>query len=404
MSSLICFLFLLPNAQVDVATNDGAKHQGKLLSVSAEVVAIERDGKRVEFARDALARVVFNQGKTSGARGRDLRGIVHLTDGSKLSIKHYTVSKGIAELVLPDGNSARVATGSIDHVKFGEQTSANMEQWLPILAEPKSSDAIVTDRNGELDFLEGALGNISATHFQFRLDGDDHNVRSEKVQGIIYFHAEASAYPAAPCKVKCTNGIEIHAEELMQKENRIVATTANGIELPIATTSVLSIHYTAGNSVYLSDIEPEQIEWKPAIGSDRLRDDIERFFQPHRDQNFLGKQLGLVVDVEEYRIEEFQKGLCIHSQTELTYRLAREYRRFRALAGIDRSMVPNGTVKLTIKSDDNVLFEREITGRSNAIPIDLDVSRARRLRISVGFADDSDNADHLTLANARLAK
>jgi len=107
----------------------------------------------------------------------------------------------------------------------------------------------------------------------------------------------------------------------------------------------------------------------------------------------------LVLDTHSY-----EKGLALHSQTKLSYRLTREFERFAAVAGIDDRYRLDGNVTLTISGDGKQLLSENLAG-SKQVNIDLDLRGVRRLEILVDYGEDKVGyGDYLNLCNARLMK
>ena len=93
-------------------------------------------------------------------------------------------------------------------------------------------------------------------------------------------------------------------------------------------------------------------------------------------------------------------------QTRLRYRVAGEYSRFRALAGIDDAAPRlKTTALLRISGDGRALFEGEFAPGEAPRPIDLDLTGVREFEILVDFGSDQLNiGDFLDLADAKLTK
>jgi hypothetical protein len=102
--------------------------------------------------------------------------------------------------------------------------------------------------------------------------------------------------------------------------------------------------------------------------------------------------------------ESYEKGLALHSRTEIVYRLPEGFRRLQMVAGIDDAVRDGGNVRLTITGDGKQLWDEALSGTDKPLPIDLDVSGVRRLTILVDFGLDLDVADHLLLCDARIVK
>jgi alpha-galactosidase len=98
--------------------------------------------------------------------------------------------------------------------------------------------------------------------------------------------------------------------------------------------------------------------------------------------------------------------LGLFSQTRLRYRIAGEYSRFRAVAGIDDAAPRlNTSALLRISGDGRSLFEAEFAPGEPPRPIDLDLGGVRELEILVDFGADQLNiGDFLDLADAKLTK
>ena len=96
-------------------------------------------------------------------------------------------------------------------------------------------------------------------------------------------------------------------------------------------------------------------------------------------------------------------------KTTLRYRIAGDYTRFQAVAGIDDSVRRGGTstkmCRLIIKGDGKRLFDQRNQNDDAPRPIELDVTGVRDLEILVDFGSDMlDICDHLDLADAKLLK
>jgi hypothetical protein len=157
------------------------------------------------------------------------------------------------------------------------------------------------------------------------------------------------------------------------------------------------IDFSQGKIVFLSDLEPERVEWTPYFGTGKRLESLVSFFAPRQDRSLLAGPM--LLDGKS-----MQKGLAMHSRSLITYRLPDRFSRFQALAGIDDRVRPRGNVRLVIRGDDKVLFDEIVDGTQNAKPVDIDLGHARRLTILVDFGDETDIADHLDLGDARIVK
>ena len=141
----------------------------------------------------------------------------------------------------------------------------------------------------------------------------------------------------------------------------------------------------------------------PSLANDLSELGVEQPLLPQANSSFIGST-SLKLESSDGVINEYTKGLAIHSRTELSYRLAGEYRQFQALAGLDPTTRRTGFVSLTIRGDDKELFRSDIRPGTPPAEIDLDLTGINRLTIFVDYGDTSDIADRLNLCDARLTK
>jgi hypothetical protein len=174
-------------------------------------------------------------------------------------------------------------------------------------------------------------------------------------------------------------------------------TTPTGLSVSQPLERIAKIDFSAGKLVYLSDLKPDSVVWTPYFGTSKRLLAMEQFYGPRYDRNFESGPLRLGGI-------EYPKGLALHARTEIVYRLPAGYTRFQAVAGIDDAMKPGGKVRLAVRGDDQVLLEIAVAGGDPPKPLDLDVTRVRRLTIVADFGESVGEGDHLLLCNARLSK
>jgi hypothetical protein len=161
--------------------------------------------------------------------------------------------------------------------------------------------------------------------------------------------------------------------------------------------AIARLDFSRGKVEYLSQMKPESVDWTPYFAPLGAQDAQHAFFRFRTDRGLREPTLSLGG-------KTYQRGLALHSRTELVYRLDGRWRRLEAVAGIDDSVQGKGHVRLTIRGDGQVLYDEQIAGRDAPRPVSLDVSGVRRLTILVDFGDDLDVADHLDLCEARIIK
>jgi alpha-glucosidase len=144
-----------------------------------------------------------------------------------------------------------------------------------------------------------------------------------------------------------------------------------------------------GKLVYLSALKPTEVKYTPYLDGS---------FPYKVDRAVSGRPLRLSGKV-------FNRGLGVHSKTELTYTLDGSYQSFASMVGIDDAVVGGGSVVFRVFGDDKPLFESPvIRGGDAAVEVKLNLKGVLQLRLEVDYADDGDAGDHADWADARLLR
>ena len=106
------------------------------------------------------------------------------------------------------------------------------------------------------------------------------------------------------------------------------------------------------------------------------------------------------------RGREYQRGLCVHSHSVLSWALDGRFESLELTAGIDDEVAFNAaaghSVRLVIRADDEVLLDRLISAHDQPVPLRLMVAGRSTLEVEVDFGDGSSVCDWLDLADAKL--
>lgn len=400
-SFLITAVSILSVGGTQVQLKDGRTIEGGVVRATQETVVVEAPGEQLRLSRDEVRNVVV----AGNSQDIPRRGLfrLQLRDDSVLFAKTIRIN-GNTAVVSTEGIELTFPVAQIHYVRFGVEEDKD-ERWIEILARDPTADSIVVQGPDELESLEGVLGDVSATHVTFEFDGDSIDVKRKKVEGFIFYAARKVEYPQAPCIVHTGRGSRLRAESLNWTSGESCSiTTQNGIPISLPAEAIQRIEYFNTNTVFLSDLEPENFSWRPAFFVGSPLPELEALYRPTRDVSFLSEPLVIRPRQADRVARIFKKGISMTSQTKVTYRLAGEFRRFQALAGIDEAFLPQGNVVLRLMGDGNLLFSAQISGTSDAIGIDVDLVSVKRLTIEVDFGDNSSSGDHLNLCNARLSK
>jgi hypothetical protein len=382
--------------EADVKPLVGPSVSGRLAGLtSAEVRLQAADGEKV-YAVGELSHITVRGGAKAAESSPAVW--VDLADGSRLLATGYAAASGQAAVDLLGHGTVKLLTSSIRSVRWTPQDETLAKQWLAIVDGDSQGDVIVVRRPpAALDQWEGVLHDIEAEVVQFELDGDRLSIPRDRLEGVVYYQA-LGGKPAKPiCQVVDVHGSQWQVQSLTLENENVRLTTVGGVDFQIPVRQIERFDFSTGNVVYLSDLTPASVRWTPFFPSSAASSRLFKLFQPRRDRSFDGGRLLL-------GRKAYEKGLAIHSRTELAYRLTEDFRRLRATAGIDDRVREAGNVKLVISGDGRPLFEKTITGKEPPLELDLDITGVRRLNVLVDFGEELDIGDHLNLGDARLTK
>ena len=387
-----------PDDQVAVEALSGDVVTGSLSQWTSEGIEIATDDGIRRFDADELLGVRFDRREKMVSDSLDRRPIVlELVDGSRLRGTSYQAHDGRIIHGYSPESPVETDTSLTAAVLLIPLTGKAEEQWRDIRKLDATGDIVVVTRRGSLDYLEGIIDDVTSDHVRFRVDGDEMSISRSKVQGLVYYHSQPRKLGPSLASVLTSTGDRIEAQtiELAGETLRLVSRAGVTVTLPLAT--VAEADFSSGKRLYLSDLQHESFRWTPYYGLTNLSEAYRLAREPRKNESFTGELLRL--DGVEYR-----KGLAVRSRTELVYRLPDGFRRFAATVGIDDRFGSRGNVQLSLFGDDNELFTATVHGDSRPLPLSIDITGVRRLKIVVDYGEDQDVADHLNICDARISK
>jgi len=388
-SLLLVALAAADAPQVELNTLSGEQYSGALQSLGTTEVELKAGAESHSVPLRELLEIRFTAPADVPAPKE--QGIeVTLADGSKLQTQSLTSTTRQLELKGGSLGDLQVPLQAVAHIRLGPAEEKLMAAWEALLEKEAKGDLLVIRKGNVLDFLDGVIGEIDATTVRFLLGKDEIPVKRERVYGLIF--ARKRNNPGRPiCEAELAGGNRVQLTAISWSGNEWKATLSAGADVTIPANGVRALDFSLGKVRYLSQMEPREVKYVPYF-------DFVMKYQ--RDRSLDGPPIRL-------GDKTYSRGLAIHSQTLLRYRIGGEYRRFQAVMGIDESLFDKrqlGHVHVVIRGDGKVLLETDVSGKDSPRPVDLDVSGVRDLEILVDFGENLSICDHLDLADARVIK
>lgn len=398
-------LAMLGSTDITVEDRAGSSTKGSLVELTADGISFVSGDETQTVEASGLAKLNFGNPATKAPES----SLVQLRDGSQLTATSITVTDGEATITTASGISQSIPTDKIDYALLQPTNEGLDAARAEIFERRPVGDVVIIRRPSEkLDYVDGVFGDISSESVRFQFDDEWIDVRRGKVDSIWYYSATPDTQPKSRCDVKLIDDSNLKAASLQLDDNKVLVRTTGGLDLSLPLSTVREIIFASSTAIPLSSLSPERVERTPSLEIAALSRDlsdlgVDDLFAPRVDESFIGSgQLRLMG--KGGVLTEHRQGIALHSRTELTYRLAGEYRRLTALAGLDPASRLSGLVELVIHGDDQELYRKELQAEQSAVELDLDLSGVNRLRILVDYGDNSGVADRVNICDARLLK
>lgn len=392
------FLLAADAPKVEVTTLAGKTHTGTLEKISESSLQFLENGKSKTLTTKELLGVRFldTKPKTKVER-KAIR--VRLIDGTEFDCKSVTSKAETVHLETLTFGRFSLSVKAVSSIRFAEPNAKLEEAWNQYQKRRIKKDYLVLPRGNVLDHLDGFVGDISATQVNFVLGDNSSAVERSRVFAVLYArNATASRQPT--CSLALTDGKKIQTSALSWDGKKFSAKLMAGVKIPVPLKLVQNLDYSLGKIAFLSQMEPRETQYTPFFDTPADRD----LMRIRKDRNQDGKPITIGK-------KEFRRGLWIHSKTYLRYRIAQNYSKFQAIAGIERIAASRGRgdVHLVISGDGKKLFESDILWSEVPRKLDLDVSGYRDFEILVDFRSlegrlDHGISDHLALGDAKFIK
>lgn len=254
-----------------------------------------------------------------------------------------------------------------------KQTTVDRKQ-----ASLESDTVYAKTEGGAVQAVAGVIKGLEGESLNFEFKGKLRKILLSKVVLILRAQGDADSNETyAAIDLKGGQRVPGRLKSLVDGKAVIETQWKGTIEAPRNALVELSVRN--GRVTSLADLEPTTVEHVPFL--DRKL--------PHTVNHSLNGQPLQVGDAK------FDRGLCTHSRTVLTYDLGSKYKRLRAMIGLQKGDGDLGKVLVRVHSDNKVIFEKPLNGGVPAESLDIDVAGKKTLVLEVDYGDDMDIGDHV---------
>jgi hypothetical protein len=401
-ASLLALLLCVAAASAaELKTLKGDVIKGDVVSVDDKEIVIDvpSEGKKT-FSLKEIASIDYGPPAKIPADAKF--SDVELVDGTLLHCTSFNLNKDNVTLKLL-GNEAEVKLplSAIANILRDGHNPQQRADWNEKTAgsHKRTDDGLILDKanvKGELHvsiLSSDEKGNIT---FKVKETDTESSGPIMSFRGVIFQRTLNPNAPPVACRLTDTGNSNLMVAKVEVKDGALhVLTTAN-VTVIYKPAQLVKLDYSSANMAYLSDLTPTK------VNETSTEERIEHY---RKDRNLDDRPMRLLGVV-------YQKGLALHSTTELVYNIKRDYLTLQGVAGIDDQVGGHDRpVALRIYADDvkAPILDKTFTRKNpqtRVAPFSLNVKGVQTLKIVVTYADGDtfDLGLHLDLADIRVIK
>lgn len=376
--------------EVVITTWDQQLLRGELLTLQGEKAVLMTSQGEISRSLDDVGLIEIVSPRY-GSKTEDALWWVYGADGTQLRARFVAQSDRRWVIEHPAWGELSAAESWLRALRFIELSPPLEESWQELVSKSHNEDRLIVKKGDVLDHLSGTLGRFDGHTVQFLLEGEELELRCDRLAGII--RARASGQFSRGCLASFSSGESLMVQQVAYNDG--VWSFRGSWGSVQSEQPPLRLDFSPGRVVYLSDLDPVDVQYTPFWDST---------FEYQRDRGLFGGPL---------RVGDrtYSKGLAVHSRTLLRYRLSEHFRRFQAVVGIDpevrfdrRKLEFVPTVALAIRTPQQTLWQGTLRAGQDPVFLDLPLRAVSELILLVDFSDQSDIGDRLHLGNARLLR
>jgi hypothetical protein len=375
---------------VEATTLDGKSATGELSALTTRSVTVDVAGESRSLPVAELHELRLHKPSVARPSAREIR----LHDGSRIGIDELQLTSRTAAVTSAVFGSVEVPRPSVHSLRLGKIDSKVEAAWNDLLQRQTRDDLVVVRKGDALDHVAGVISGIDEKAVQLLLDGSPVPVPRERVFGVILAASASSRSPTLLGNLETVNGDRLAIAAISLTNEEFTVETAAGPSARIPAGQVARIDFSLGKISYLVDLQPTQVAYPTEHELFLL--DVWKYRAGTNSQN----------DPLRVGHQDYPRGLWIHSGTTLTWRLNREYRHLRGVAGIAAGISEScdPTVGLVIRGDGRVLLDVPVSRSDDVRDLDVDVGGVRELQIEVTSSHPEGICEHLGLGDVRVIK
>jgi hypothetical protein len=365
-------------------TFDGVEHDGR--------IQLTTDGKSTPLAASDLMSLRFASPQSQpAAAGRPAEEVTaYLNDGSHFNARITGTTSEKIDLTTALIQRITLPITGLAAIRFARDDSSPAAKAFADALNHRDTtqDALLLVQGEKVSALRGLLESLDPAGGKFKWRERSIPIDRNRAFGLIL--AAGAGTPPTP-QVRCTlaDGSIWAGKITGGTSQSLKLELTAGPSIDIGLDQIADLRFRNDRMVFLSDLEPAGYDFKPWGAT----------VWPYR------KDRGVAGQPIRIGNQEFDRGIGMHSQSTLAYKLNEPFIKLAAVVGLDDAVGSRGNVVFRVLVDGKEVFNSgEITGRDAPRPVTVDIKGARLLQLCVDFGGDLDVADQADWGAVRLIR
>jgi hypothetical protein len=317
--------------------------------------------------------------------------VVYMLDDEKLTGKFDSLGPETVTIMAPWNDKLAIPLSRVIGVHFGLlDRKETPESFANRLKNRGSEDVLLAQtKDGEVVTIAGIVEGTDKDRLKFSYQGKTRTLPLRVVEGLVLATRESKSTDELRPSFSLPAGAVVSGrwDDLDATTWKITAPWGQVLKIPA--NDIQGVKFRGGKMTYLSDLTPSKVDETPFFG---------RKLPFQRNGALTGGPLKM--DGQTY-----ERGLAVHSRSELTYDLDSAYTTFEALVGFDDAANAQGRVDCRVIADGKELYQNpDLRGDAPPVKLSLPVAGVTQLKLVIDFGAGQDTGDRVIWANARLER
>ena len=306
----------------------------------------------------------------------------------KLFTTSIAIADSTAMLTSSDGSPMEVPLDLIGGIVF--KRTELVEKQLANRSD--SEDSIVVDTPDGEKVVSGFFEGLAEGKLGLKFNGKSRKIGVEKISAVSL--ADLGLKNLSGTRLELSDGSKLNGRIVGIEDGRLEMSVTANLKLEIPWASVTRLEIESDNQVYLSTLEPLEVEMNTMFAP-------ERSWQ--RDLSVESNPIQLQ-GPKESSPRVFRRGIGTQSYSEIKFANTNEFQRFQAIAGIDVETQGRGDCLMSVYADGIKLWSQRVTAQTAPAKIDVDITGMQTVTLIVEPGEQFDLADHANWADAKFVK